>query len=48
VAVNQGRDTVRTKDGHVSHVWTDTCLKRGRTWLIVQSQDAEAEAEAPQ
>jgi hypothetical protein len=49
VAVNQGRDTVRTKDGHISHlVWTDTWLKRGGTWQIVQSQDAEVEAEAPQ
>jgi len=46
--MSASRDTVRTKDGHVSHVWTDTCLKRGRTWQIVQSQDAEAEAEAPQ
>jgi hypothetical protein len=29
VAANQGEDTVRAKDGHVSHlIWTDTWVKR--------------------
>jgi hypothetical protein len=42
VAVNQGRDTIRTKDGHTSHlIWTDTWLKRDGQWQIVQSQDAD-------
>jgi hypothetical protein len=44
-AVNQGRDTVRTKDGHTSHlIWTDTWLRRHGKWHIVQSQDAELQA----
>jgi hypothetical protein len=42
VAVNQGEDTVRTKDGHASHlIWTDTWVNRAGKWQIVQSQDAE-------
>ena len=42
VAVNQGQDTIRTKDGRASHlIWTDTWLKRAGKWQIVQSQDAE-------
>jgi len=45
VAVNQGRDTIRTKDGHTSHlIWTDTWLKRDGKWQIVQSQDADVGA----
>jgi hypothetical protein len=48
VAVNQGQDTIRTKDGHTSHlVWTDTWLKRNGKWQIVQSQDAEVEVGSP-
>ncbi|HKO20683.1 MAG TPA: nuclear transport factor 2 family protein [Acidobacteriaceae bacterium] len=41
-AVNQGHDTIRSKDGQVSHlIWTDTWLKRAGKWQIVQSQDIE-------
>ena len=41
-AVNQGYDTVRSKDGRVSHlIWTDTWLNRGGRWQVVQSQDME-------
>jgi hypothetical protein len=44
-AVNQGRDTIRTKDGHESHlVWTDTWLKRNGKWQMVASQDMQLEA----
>lgn len=44
-AMNQGRDSLRTKDGHTSHlIWTDTWLKRDGKWQIVQSQDAELES----
>lgn len=44
VAVNQGEDTIRTKDGHASHlIWTDTWVKRAGKWQIVESQDAELE-----
>jgi len=47
VAVNQGQDTIRTKDGRTSHLlWTDTWLKRDGKWQIVQSQDAEVEGES--
>ena len=41
-AVDQGRDTVRSKSGHVTHLlWTDTWLKRNGRWQVVQSQDIE-------
>jgi hypothetical protein len=44
MAVNQGQDTIRTKDGRISHlVWTDTWLNRNGKWQIVQSQDAEVD-----
>jgi hypothetical protein len=44
-AVDQGRDTIRTKDGHTAHlIWTDTWLKRHGKWQIVQSQDAELDS----
>ena len=44
VALNQGQDTIRTKDGRISHlVWTDTWLNRNGKWQIVQSQDAEVD-----
>jgi len=44
-AINQGQDSVRTKDGHTSHlIWTDTWLKRDGKWQIVQSQDLELES----
>jgi hypothetical protein len=44
-AVDQGRDTIRTKDGHESHlVWSDTWLKRNGKWQTIASQDMEAEA----
>jgi hypothetical protein len=40
VAVSQGTDTSRSKDGRNSHVvWTDTWLKRKGKWQIVASQD---------
>lgn len=49
VAVNQGRDTVRTKDGLTSHlIWTDTWLNRDGKWQIVQSQDAEVKGGSPE
>jgi hypothetical protein len=45
-ALNQGRDTIRTKSGHESHhVWTDSWLKRKGRWQIVASQDMEVEAD---
>jgi hypothetical protein len=44
-ALNQGRDSIRTKDGRKSHlIWTDTWLKRDGKWQVVQSQDAELES----
>lgn len=40
LAVSQGSETSRSKEGHDSHVvWTDTWLKRNGKWQIVASQD---------
>jgi hypothetical protein len=41
-AVGQGQDTIRSKNGHLTHLlWTDTWLKRNGRWQVVQSQDIE-------
>jgi Domain of unknown function (DUF4440) len=41
-ALNQGGDTIRSKNGHVTHLlWTDTWLRRNGMWQVVQSQDIE-------